>query len=73
VGINYTGQQNSLQGCVDDAQNIYQFLLGLSGIYLMLCTFDVIEEQNIIIPIPTLSYSLMTTLTRVRNPREKIF
>ncbi|KAI0288297.1 caspase domain-containing protein [Russula brevipes] len=27
VGINYTGQQNSLQGCVDDAQNIYQFLL----------------------------------------------
>ncbi|KAI9508466.1 peptidase C14, caspase domain-containing protein [Russula earlei] len=26
VGINYTGQQNSLHGCVNDAQDVYQFL-----------------------------------------------
>ncbi|KAF8269416.1 caspase domain-containing protein [Lactarius quietus] len=27
VGINYTGQQNELQGCVNDARNMYQFLM----------------------------------------------
>ncbi|KAH9173848.1 caspase domain-containing protein [Lactarius sanguifluus] len=26
VGINYTGQKNELQGCVNDAQNIFRFL-----------------------------------------------
>ncbi|KAH9991956.1 caspase domain-containing protein [Russula compacta] len=28
VGINYVGSQNELHGCVDDARNIYQFLIG---------------------------------------------
>jgi len=27
VGINYTGQQNPLSGCVNDANDIYQFLI----------------------------------------------
>ncbi|KAI9457643.1 caspase domain-containing protein [Lactarius psammicola] len=27
VGINYIGQKNELQGCVNDAQNIYRFLI----------------------------------------------
>ncbi|KAI0247399.1 caspase domain-containing protein [Lactifluus subvellereus] len=27
VGINYTGQRNELHGCVNDAKNIYQFLM----------------------------------------------
>ncbi|KAF8504310.1 caspase domain-containing protein [Russula emetica] len=27
IGINYTGQSNPLQGCVDDAKNVYQFLM----------------------------------------------
>ncbi|KAI0300080.1 peptidase C14, caspase domain-containing protein [Multifurca ochricompacta] len=27
VGINYTGQKNDLQGCVNDARNMYQFLM----------------------------------------------
>ncbi|KAI0278350.1 caspase domain-containing protein [Russula aff. rugulosa BPL654] len=27
IGINYTGQSNPLQGCVDDARNIYKFLI----------------------------------------------
>ncbi|KAI9454194.1 caspase domain-containing protein [Russula earlei] len=27
VGINYSGQQHTLQGCVDDARRMYQFLM----------------------------------------------
>ncbi|KAH9994617.1 caspase domain-containing protein [Russula vinacea] len=27
IGINYVGQSNPLHGCVDDAQNVYQFLM----------------------------------------------
>jgi len=27
IGINYTGQSNPLQGCVDDAKNVYKFLM----------------------------------------------
>ncbi|KAI0260772.1 caspase domain-containing protein [Gloeopeniophorella convolvens] len=27
VGINYTGSSNELQGCVNDARNIYQFIM----------------------------------------------
>jgi hypothetical protein len=35
VGINYTGQKNELQGCVNDARNIYQFLMGLHRIRII--------------------------------------
>ena len=35
VGINYTGQKNELQGCVNDARNIYQFLMGLYHVLLI--------------------------------------
>lgn len=34
VGINYTGQKNELQGCVNDARNMYQFLMGLHHVHL---------------------------------------
>lgn len=27
IGINYTGSQNELQGCIDDTQNVRQFLI----------------------------------------------
>lgn len=35
VGINYTGQKNELQGCVNDARNMYQFLMGLHRVHLI--------------------------------------
>jgi hypothetical protein len=28
IGINYTGQNSQLDGCVSDAKNMYRFLMG---------------------------------------------
>jgi len=46
VGINYTGQQNPLSGCVNDAKDIYQFLIGLPIVCPVLHVFDITEKTE---------------------------
>ncbi|KAF8504307.1 peptidase C14, caspase domain-containing protein, partial [Russula emetica] len=74
IGINYTGQNSQLDGCVNDAQNMYRFLMDRLGFHsrdIIRLTDDARDPRNL----PTRSNILgaMRWLVRDAHKHDSLF
>jgi len=73
IGINYTGSDNELKGCANDAKNMRQFLMDVYGFRSQDILLLVDEGRASVRPTRKEMFNAMSWLTKGAHPHDSLF